>query len=99
MGFADFNQSKNQPWLNGSFNYVAIRNDGLFINGSKINGNISIENGKKYEFIIDISKKNFVLNIDGNKVGEYKFNFQENIYAHAAIRNLGNSIKIKTYEN
>jgi len=32
------------------------------------------------------------------KKGEFNYNFQENIYPLAAIRKIGNSVKIKTYE-
>ena len=64
----------------------------------KKNGNFKIENGKKYEFIIDIEKQNFILNINKIKVEEFNFNFQDNIFAHAGIRKIGNSVRIKTYE-
>ena len=97
IGFADSNQSAQNVWLKNSFNCVALTNDGLYINGSKKN-NLNLENGKKYEFIIDISKKSFILNIDEINAGKFNFNFQDNIYAHAGIRNIGNSIRIKTYE-
>ena len=39
-----------------------------------------------------------MLYIDENKIGEYNFNFQDNIFAHASMRNIGNSVRIKTYE-
>ena len=98
IGFADFTESNSQPWLRSTNNCVGITNEGLYINGNK-KGNFKIENGKKYEFIIDIEKQNFILNINEIKVGEFNFNFQDNIYAHAAIRKIGNSVTIKTYEN
>ena len=98
IGFADFNQSKTHSWLKDPFNCVGLSNEGLYINGIKINSKITVQNEKKYEYIIDISNKTFILNIDGINVGEFKFNFQENIYAHARIRKIGNSIIIKTYE-
>ena len=98
IGFADFNQSKKHSWLKDAFNCVGLSNEGLYINGNKVNSNLTIQNEKKYEYIIDISNKSFILNIDGIKVGEFKFNFQENIYDHAGIRKIGNSIIIKTYE-
>ena len=97
IGFADSNQSSSHSWLKDSFNCVGLTNEGLYISGSKINS-VSLQNGKKYQFIIDISKKSFILNIDETKVGEFTFNFQDNIYAHAGMRNIGNSIKIKTFE-
>ena len=53
IGFADSSQSAQNDWLKESFNCVALTNDGLYINGSKKN-NLNLENGKKYEFIIDI---------------------------------------------
>ena len=97
IGFADFNQSKNREWLKYN-NCVGLTNEGLYINGSNINSNLKIKNGVKIEFIIDISKKSFILIIDGEKEGEFNFNFQGNIFAHAAIRNIGNSVSIKTFE-
>ena len=44
-------------------------------------------------------KKNFNLIIDEVQVGEFEFNFQENICAQAAIRNKGSSVRIKTFES
>ena len=98
IGFADFVESKNKDWFYSKFNSVGLTDGGLYINGSMINNNIYIKNGLKIEFIIDISKKSFILNIDGKKEGEYNFNFQDNIFAHASMRNIGNSVRIKTYE-
>ena len=97
IGFADYSQSSKLSWLRDMFNCVGLTNVGLYINGSLIN-NLNLENGKKYEFIIDISKGTFILNIDEKKVGTFNFNFQDNIYAHAGMRKIGNSIRIKTYE-
>ena len=45
-----------------------------------------------------MKNSNFSLNINGNNKGQFKFNFQDNIFAQACMRNLGNSVKIKTYE-
>ena len=98
IGFADFSTSTLVYWLNGSDNSVCVSNRGLIINKKNINNNIKIENGKKYEFIIDMKNKNFILNINGNKFGEFQFNFQDNVFAQACMRNLGNSVRIKTYE-
>ena len=98
IGFADFSTSTLVYWLNGSDNSVCVSNRGLIINKKNINNNIKIENGKKYEFIIDMKNKNFILNINGNKFGEFQFNFQDNVFAQACLRNLGNSVRIKTYE-
>ena len=98
IGFADFSKSTFACWFNNSDNSVAISNKGLIINQKNINSNIKIENGKKYEFIIDMKNSNFSLNINGNNMGQFKFNFQDNIFAQACMRNLGNSVKIKTYE-
>ena len=98
IGFADFNQSKGREWFKDNYNCVGLTNEGLYINGTNINSNLIIKNGIKIEFIIDISKKSFILNINGKNEGEFKFNFQNNIFAHAAIRNIGNSVTIKTFE-
>ena len=97
IGFADYTISTSQPWL--KFNHsVAVTNEGLLINGSIKNSNIKIENGTKYEFLIDISQKSFVLKINDVEKGTFYFDFTDNIYAHAAIRNVGNSVSIKTLE-
>ena len=98
IGFADFTKTTFNAKLASSENFVAINKDSLIINKNTIYNNIKIENGKKYEFIIDMKKKNFILNINNTKVGEFSFDFQDNIFAQASIRNIGNSVKIKTYE-
>ena len=99
IGFADFKHSTSFARLRScKKKCVALTNEGLYIDGKIANENLKIENGKKYQFIIDNTKKNFILNIDENKVGEYNFDFQDNIFAHASMRNIGNSVRIKTYE-
>ena len=98
IGFADFSRSNSVSRLISSQNSVALSNEGLYINSSIVNKNLTIKKGKKFEFIIDMSKKKFILNIDNIKSGEFSFNFENNIYAQAAIRKIGNSVKIKTYE-
>ena len=97
IGFADFKKSNDQPWLKFK-NSVALTNEGLLIDGSNKNANLKIENGYKYEFIIDISQKCFTLKINENESGKFNFDFEGDIYAHAGIRNVGNSISIQTYE-
>ena len=98
IGFADFSKSTSYACLSISNNFVSVTNKGLIINQNNINNNIKIENGKKYEFIIDMKNKNFILNFNGKKFGKFQFNFQDNVFAQACMRNLGNSVKIKTYE-
>ena len=98
IGFADFSQSTSKCQLRESSNAVSLTEIGLYINKLNVNNKIKIENGKKYEFIIDIKNKNFILNIDGINNGKYNFNFQDNIFAQASIYKIGNSIRIKTYE-
>jgi len=98
IGFGDFSVTINNSALYSAQNSVCLKNNGLFINSQNINENIKLENGKKYEFIIDIKNKKFSLFINDENFGEYEFNFQDNIFAQASIRNVGNSIKIKTYE-
>ena len=97
IGFADYSNSKIREWLKYNSS-VGLTNGGLYVDGNNINSKLKIENGKKYSFIIDITRKTFNLLIDEIYSGEYSFNFEDNIYAHAAIRNIGNSIRIKTYE-
>ena len=94
IGFAS---SSGGSWLKSN-DSVAITNEGLFINNININQNLLIENGKKYQFIINISKKYFTININGLNAGEFYFNFQNNIFAQAAIRHIGNSVSIRSYE-
>ena len=70
----------------------------LEYNGNKMNDNIKIKDREHYTFIIDIGEKKFTLYENLTKIGDYNFTFQENISALAAIRNIGNSVRIKTYE-
>ena len=98
VGFGDFNEATFQCWLKVKFKCVGLTEEGLFIEGNKID-NVSINNNdKKYTFIIDINNKKFSLFVNEIKKGEFNYNFQENIYPLAAIRKIGNSVKIKTYE-
>ena len=97
VGFGDFNEATFQCWLKVKFKCVGLTEKGLFIEGNKID-NVSINNNdKKYTFIIDINNKKFSLFVNEIKKGEFNYNFQENIYPLAAIRKIGNSVKIKTY--
>ena len=98
IGFGDFSKTNNYGALYAAQGSVCLTNKGLLINANIINNNIKIENGKKYEFIIDIKNNKFSLFINGENFGEYEFDFQDNIFAQTSIRNLGNSIKIKSYE-
>ena len=94
IGFAT---SAEESWLKCK-DAVAITNEGLFINNVNINPNFLIENGKIYQFIINISKKTFIININELYAGEFNFDFQNNIFAQAAIRHIGNSVSIRSYE-
>ena len=98
IGFADFSKSTSSCWFDDTDNSVSVTNKGLIISKKNINNNIKIENGKKYQFIINMKDKKFSLNINGINSGEYQFNFQDNVFAQACMRYLGNSVKIKTYE-
>lgn len=98
IGFADFSKTTMVAKLTSSENFVAITNKGLIINEKNINNKVKTENGKKYKFIIDMKNKNFSLSIDEIKIGDFNFDFQDNVFAQASIRNLGNSVRIKTYE-
>ena len=97
IGFGDLSYTNKCSALYASKNCVCLTNNGLLINKVKVNQNIKIENGTKYVFIIDIKNKKFILYKNGENFGEYEFNFQDNIFAQASIRNVGNSVKIKTY--
>ena len=81
IGFGDFSVTINNSALYSAQNSVCLKNNGLFINSQNINENIKLENGKKYEFIIDIKNKKFSLFVNEENIGEYEFNFQENIFA------------------
>ena len=97
VGFGDFSEATSYSWLKGG-KCVGLTEEGLFIERNKID-NVSINNNdKKYTFIIDINNKKFSLFVNEIKKGEFNYNFQENIYPLAAIRKIGNSVKIKTYE-
>ena len=98
VGFGDFSEATSYSWLKQKIKCVGLTEEGLFIEGNKID-NVSINNNdKKYTFIIDINNKKFSLFVNEIKKGEFNYNFQENIYPLAAIRKIGNSVKIKTYE-
>ena len=97
IGFGDLSYTNKCSALCVSKNCVCLTNNGLLINKVNVNQNIKIENGTKYVFIIDIKNKKFILYKNGENFGEYEFNFQDNIFAQASIRNVGNSVKIKTY--
>ena len=98
VGFGDFSEATSYSWLKQKIKCVGLTEEGLFIERNKID-NVSINNNdKKYTFIIDINNKKFSLFVNEIKKGEFNYNFQENIYPLAAIRKIGNSVKIKTYE-
>ena len=97
IGFADFTVSNNCCRLKFN-NSVGVTNNGLIIKKKKKNPDLKLESGTKYEFLIDISQNSFTLKINDEEKGNYNINFSDNIYAHAAIRNVGNSVSIKTYE-
>ena len=97
LGFGNFVDTEKANWLRTN-NSVCINNIGLYINKNKVN-EIKIQQSGKYEFIINMPKKNFNLIIDEVQVGEFEFNLQENICAQAAIRNKGSSVRIKTFES
>ena len=61
IGFGDFSVTINSPALYIAKNSVCLTSKGLFINSKNINQNIKLQNGKKYEFIIDIKNKKFNL--------------------------------------
>ena len=58
-----------------------------------------IENNIKIIFILNFKeeKKSFEVYKNEEKIGKFSFDLK-NIYALVAIRNIGNSVKIKTFE-
>ena len=63
-----------------------------------MNKNIN-KNNIKIIFIINFKKekKSFEVYKNGEKIGKFSFDLK-NVYALVAIRNIGNSVKIKTFE-
>ena len=98
IGFGDFSKASNVGALYVAQDSVCLTDKGLLINKKNVNTKITIENGRNYEFIIDMKKKKFNLYMNDENFGEYEFNFQNNVFVQASIRNIGNSVKIKTYE-
>ena len=98
IGFGDFEETISQAWIKTANKCVGLTQEGLYIEGKKVN-NVSINpNDKKYFFILDIDKNKFSLFIDDINKGEFDFIFPENIYPLAAIRKIGNSVHITTYQ-
>ena len=99
IGFGDLEIATDCAWLRGCGSCVGLTNQGLYISSEKISDISITKNVKKYTFIIDTFKANFTLYMDGIKSGEYNYIFKNNhIYPLAAIRKIGNSVYIKTYE-
>ena len=100
IGFGDLEIANDFAWLRDCDSCVGLTNQGLYISSKKISDISITKNVKKCTFIIDIVNDNFTLYIDGIKSGEFNYFFKKNnIYPLAAIRNIGNSVYIKTYEN
>ena len=79
VGFGDFSEATSYSWLKQKIKCVGLTEEGLFIEGNKID-NVSINNNdKKYTFIIDINNKKFSLFVNEIKKGEFNYNFQENV--------------------
>ena len=96
IGFGDFGENKYRLKEEGS---IGLTNEGLFINGKKIE-NIKLgKNNSEIIFIINLKeRKNFFeLSIDGNSYGKYYFYLNKKIYGLAAINE--GSITIKTYKS
>ena len=99
VGFGSINLCQTQGWIRCEEG-ICICNKGLFINGvhSIVNNNF-IENNIKIIFILNFKeeKKSFEVYKNEEKIGKFSFDLK-NIYALVAIRNIGNSVKIKTFE-
>ena len=98
IGFGDFNKATSYSWLKNFQYCVGLTEEGLYIEKCLINIIKINNNDKIYTFIIDIDDQKFTLYVNKSKVGEFNFNFKENIFALAGIRKVGNSVSIKTYE-
>ena len=77
VGFGDLNSTIKCNSLRTADNSVSLSNEGLKINKKKVN-NVKIENTKKYEFIIDISKGFFILIFKIDKINIYSFSVLNN---------------------
>ena len=99
VGFGNINLCQTQGWIRCEEG-ICICNKGLFINGvhSIVNNNF-IENNIKIIFILNFKeeKKSFEVYKNEEKIGKFSFDLK-NVYALVAIRNIGNSVKIKTFE-
>ena len=99
VGFGNINLCQTQGWIRCEEG-ICICNKGLFINGvHSIMNNNFIENNIKIIFILNFKeeKKSFEVYKNEEKIGKFSFDLK-NVYALVAIRNIGNSVKIKTFE-
>ena len=100
VGFGTINLCQTQGWLRCEEG-ICICNKGLFINGvNSINdNNFILENNIKIIFILNFKeeKKFFEIYKNEEKIGKFGFDLK-NVYALVAIRSIGNSVRIKTFE-
>ena len=100
VGFGTINLCETQGWLRCEEG-ICICNKGLFINGvNSINdNNFILENNIKIIFILNFKeeKKFFEIYKNEEKIGKFGFDLK-NVYALVAIRSIGNSVRIKTFE-
>ena len=81
-------------------NSICFSNEGLFINGEKINTEYKIRDNQKIEFFVDLSgdENFFEFYINGIFINKYNFVIKEDIFALAAIRAIGNSVDLKIFK-
>ncbi len=98
VGFGTINLCETKGWLRYEEG-ICICNKGLFINGVNSINNNFIEKNVKIIFILNFKekKKSFEVYKNEEKIGKFDFDLK-NVYALVAIRNIGNSVKIKTFE-
>ena len=68
-------------------------NEGFCCGDFKVNANY-----KRYDFIIDVDNQKLSLYVYDQKIGEYQYYFNQNIFVFAGVEKSGNSIHISTYE-
>ena len=98
IGFGDFNEVTNQKSLRNKCKCFGLTEEGMFNEGFcggdfKVNANY-----KRYDFIIDVDNQKLSLYVYDQKIGEYRYYFNQNIFVFAGVEKSGNSIHISTYE-
>ena len=97
VGFGD-EKAGPSCWLRNPYSYC-ISSCGIYILGNCVDSNINLINSKKITFIVDLINYNSEIYIDEEK--KYAFNISQDLiyYPMIAIRELNNSVKLKSYKS